>query len=96
MSCPGVHFAITAAEAEKLKSFEDDSDRLDYLQNEIEERYFAEAEEYLAQSDKAWDAMHRALGDGTLSYTDHRIKLLLSIRALRQHHPRSSETSQDN
>ncbi len=36
MSCLGVHFALTKAEIEKLKSFDDDSDRLDYLQCEIE------------------------------------------------------------
>jgi hypothetical protein len=33
----------------------------------IEEEYFANQPERMAESDKAWDAMHRALSDGTLS-----------------------------
>jgi len=45
-----------------------DDERLEYLQEEIEERYFAESPEYVAESDKSWDAMHRALADGTLTW----------------------------
>jgi len=36
--------------------------------NEIEEIYFQRHKQYVAESDKAWDAMHRALSDGTLSW----------------------------
>lgn len=68
MGCLGVHFAITEDEAQKLKSFKKDADRLSYLQEEIEHLYFGEFEEYLAQSDKAWDAIHRGLSDGDLTY----------------------------
>lgn len=70
MACLGVHFALTNEEVEKLRLFESDSDRLNYLQEEIEEHYFAESPEYFAESDKAWDAMHRLLSDGELSYYD--------------------------
>jgi hypothetical protein len=79
MSCLGVHFALTDSEAAKLKSFDDDSERLDYLQSEIEESYFADHEEFTAQSDKAWDAMHRSLSDGQLSYTEGPHPLRLAV-----------------
>ena len=79
MSCLGVHFALTAAEVAKLKSFEDDSDRLDYLQSEIEDYYFGSAKDYLAQSDKAWDAMHRSLADGQLTYDTGPYPLRLAV-----------------
>jgi len=69
MSCLGVHFALTDEEVDKLESLPSDAERLEYIQEDIEERYFAEHKEFLAQSDKAWDAIHRALGDGDLSYT---------------------------
>lgn len=68
MSCLGVHFALTKEEVETLKSLESDSDRVDHLQEEIEEKYFSECPEFKAESDKAWDAMHRLLSDGDLSY----------------------------
>jgi hypothetical protein len=70
MACLGVHFALTDAEVEKLTSFAENQDRLDYLQEEIEEDYLTNHEDMTAQSDKAWDAMHRLLSDGELSYYD--------------------------
>ncbi|CAM3183316.1 YfbM family protein [Rariglobus hedericola] len=70
MSCLGVHFALTAEEVKTLKSFTDDSERLEYLQEEIEETYMDENADFCAQTDKAWDAMHRLLADGELSYYD--------------------------
>ena len=69
MSCLGVHFAITDDELDRLESFPTDEERLTYLQEEIEDKYFGEHPEYVAESDKSWDAMHRALSDGDLSYT---------------------------
>jgi hypothetical protein len=68
MACRGVHFAITEAEVAALKAKPDDESRLGYLQEHIEETYFAEHPEFVAESDKAWDAMHRLLADGELSY----------------------------
>ena len=67
MSCLGVHFALTQDDALALEAIGNDDDRLEHLTEEIEERYFKEAEAYVAESDKSWDAMHRALSDGTLS-----------------------------
>ncbi len=69
MSCLGVHFALSAEEAATLRSLPDDESRLNHLQVVIEEVYFASHREYLAESDKSWDAMHRALSDGRLTWT---------------------------
>ena len=68
MTCRGVHFALTAEEVEQLRSFEDDDERVEYLSEEIEEMYFDRHPEFVAESDKAWDAIHRALADGELTW----------------------------
>ncbi|QSI29658.1 DUF1877 family protein [Variovorax sp. RKNM96] len=67
MSCLGVHFALTPDDALALEAIGNDDDCLEHLTENIEERYFKEAEAYIAESDKSWDAMHRALSGGTLS-----------------------------
>lgn len=68
MSCLGVHFALTEAEVEKLRSIRSEKKRLEHLQEVIEETYLSEHPEWAAESDKAWDAMHRALADGELTW----------------------------
>src|SRR5215468_6024526 len=68
MSCLGVHFALTAEDAAALRAIRDEQERLSHLQEEIEERYLAKPATYAAESDKSWDAMHRALSDGQLTW----------------------------
>jgi hypothetical protein len=68
MSCLGVHFALSADDVAALRAFKDEQERLSYLQEELEERYMAQPNTYCAESDKSWDAMHRALSDGKLSW----------------------------
>ena len=68
MSCLGVHFALTQEDAMALQVIENDDDRLEHVTEEIEERYL-EVKAYAAESDKSWDAMHRALSDGMLSWS---------------------------
>lgn len=68
MSCLGVHFALSSDDVAMLLSKSDDRDRLTYVQEDIEERYFENHRTHIAQSDKAWDAMHRALSDGLLDF----------------------------
>jgi len=68
MSCLGVHFALTEKEAEHLRSLGDEQERLSHLQEVIEEQYFSGEKQFAAESDKSWDAMHRALADGHLSW----------------------------
>jgi len=67
MSCLGVHFALTEEEVARLRDVAEE-DRVSYIQEVIEEDYFANHKDLLAQSDKAWDAMHRALADGKLTW----------------------------
>jgi hypothetical protein len=68
MSCLGLHFALTPEEASALQSMEREQDRLAHVQEVLEEHYLSESPEHVAESDKAWDAMHRALTDGLLTY----------------------------
>lgn len=66
MAARGVHFALTDGEVRELESQGDDEGRLEYVQNEIEEEFFESRQDDLAETDKAWDAIHRCLTDGTL------------------------------
>ncbi|MBS0266068.1 MAG: YfbM family protein [Planctomycetes bacterium] len=68
MGCLGLHFSLSAEEVETLRGFDDEADRVDYLHETLEEEYFEKHPDRLAESDKAWDAMHRALSDGHLSW----------------------------
>jgi hypothetical protein len=72
MSCLGVHFALKEPEVQKLKSLRNDRERLTYVQEELEEHYLESDREHTAETDKAWDAIHRALTDGTLTHRDPR------------------------
>jgi hypothetical protein len=62
----GVHFALTAQEVAKLRKLGSDEARLEYLHSALEERYLDGDQEFAAESDKSWDAMHRTLSDGHL------------------------------
>lgn len=68
MSCLGVHFSLSSDEVERLRAFDDESERLDHLREVIEEEYLENHVERTAESDKTWEAMHRALSDGQLSW----------------------------
>ena len=67
MSCLGVLFAVTQADVERLRSIPAD-ERYDLIINEIEEEWFENRPELTCELDKSWDAMHRLLSDGTLSF----------------------------
>jgi hypothetical protein len=64
MACRGVHFAIAQGDVDRLLSAPNDDARLQIVQEDIEDRW---DEEWLYQSDKDWDAIHRCLCDGTLN-----------------------------
>ncbi|PQO47689.1 YfbM family protein [Blastopirellula marina] len=68
MGCLGVHFSLSQEEVDQLRGISDEAARVDYLHEVIEEEYFANQRERMAESDKAWDAMHRALAGGELTY----------------------------
>ena len=65
MGCLGVHFAVEEAEVMKLKSFDDESERVEYFINDFEETHMArENKDWYQETDKAWDGIHRSLTDG--------------------------------
>lgn len=68
MSCLGVHFALSEEDVTTLRLFEDEQVRLDHVKEVIEPLYFEKHPELKAESDKAWDAMHRALADGEMTW----------------------------
>jgi hypothetical protein len=64
MSARGVHFAVTPAQAKKLLAAKTDR-KLMELVDEIEESW---QKPFVVETDKAWDAIHRCLTDGSLLY----------------------------
>jgi hypothetical protein len=78
-----VHFAITKADAERLLAASTDDVVVRIVQDEIEERW---EEDWLYQTDKAWDAIHRRLTDGTLDINGGSYPLRLAVLGGRQLH----------
>ncbi len=60
----GVHFAITSEQEAALLAADDDGDELGEILEELEETWSDATLQ--ADTDKAWDAIHRCLTDGTL------------------------------
>ena len=83
MACRGVFFAVTSNESVALQKAAGDDERLMELVESIEEDW---DEPHLAECDKAWDAMHRALTDGTLEYGNSLDPLSLCVIGPRQLH----------
>jgi hypothetical protein len=67
LSCLGLHFALTEDHVSKLRSTEDESQRLEYVQA-IERELLSGEKLHAAESDKSWDALHRLLADGSLDW----------------------------
>ncbi len=65
MACLGVHFALTDGDLATLLDLEGDEARLTFVRDVLEERDLGGPDS--AQSDKAWDALHRLLADGELT-----------------------------
>ncbi|MFV8752138.1 YfbM family protein [Nannocystaceae bacterium ST9] len=74
MSSRGVHFALAPADAERLLALDDPDQLVEFISEDLEERYF-EAREWIVQTDNAWDAIHRCLADGRLVYASGPIPL---------------------
>lgn len=79
MGCRGVLFSLTEEQVDTLKSFGTDTERLDYVQDEIEEQFFEAEPDHKVETDKAWDAIHRALTDGKLGYDNGNFPLNMVI-----------------
>lgn len=63
MGCRGVLFAISDVTVAALLAAKSDEDLMEIVES-IEEDW---DEQFTAETDKAWDAMHRALSDGSLN-----------------------------
>jgi hypothetical protein len=64
MACRGVFFALNSEQRQHLLALNTDEARLEYIQEHIEGAWDAE---HLLETDKAWDAIHRCLTDGSLT-----------------------------
>jgi Domain of unknown function (DUF1877) len=74
MSCRGVFFALDPEQTKQILSFTADPERLYYVQEVIEAAW---DEQHLYETDKAWDAIHRCLTDGTLAGQDGPLSRLI-------------------
>ena len=62
----GIHFALSAKDLSRLRKLEDPGEILDFIAEELEERYL-ENDKWSFQSEQAWDLLHRCLtGDPSL------------------------------
>lgn len=67
MGCLGVLFAVEPEIVEHIRALPM-AQRPVYISEELEDEYFEEYPERTAELDEAWDAIHRSLTDGTLSF----------------------------
>jgi hypothetical protein len=63
MACRGVFFALTESQDRALVATRDDAEVSAFVEG-VEEGW---DHDWLCEADKAWDALHRCLGDGTLN-----------------------------
>ena len=63
----GVLFAVPAETVEHIRSLPM-PERPVYISEELEDLYFEDYPERTAELDKAWDAVHRSLTDGSLCF----------------------------
>jgi hypothetical protein len=82
MACRGVHFALTAEQERQLLALLGQNDAVvELVQEEIEHAW---DREWLCETDKAWDAIHRCLTDGNLALDNGAPPLNLVIFGGRQ------------
>lgn len=68
MSCLGVLFSLDEKTVSKLKSFNSDGERLEFLQEDVEETIMTNQPDRFAELDKSWDGLHRSLTDGKFDW----------------------------
>ncbi|MCO8271343.1 YfbM family protein [Actinoplanes sp. TRM 88003] len=88
----GVHYAVTANQENALLTADDDA--AGELIEELEESW--SDDKLKVDTDKAWDAVHRSLGDGTLEPESAGYPLSHAVPGGRHLHsaPRSPRMSQ--
>ncbi len=68
MSCLGVLFSIDQTTVDFIEQLSTEEERINYIKEVIEEEYFKNQPQWVAELDKAWDALHRSLTDGQLAW----------------------------
>ena len=69
MGCLGLHFSLDADQLAALRAVEED-ERVEFVQAEFEEALWSSDKARAQETDKAWDAIHRALTDGKMEWTN--------------------------
>jgi hypothetical protein len=67
MGCLGLHFSLDADQVAALQAVDED-ERVEFVQEEFEEKLWSDDKSRAQETDKAWDAIHRSLTDGTLGW----------------------------
>src|SRR5512133_302751 len=67
MGCRGVHFSLDEEQVSSLRAVPEDQ-RVEHVQEEIEGTLWSADPSRGEETDQAWDAIHRALTDGDLTY----------------------------
>lgn len=65
MACRGVHFALSPSERKKLLAVQSSDKKVLAFVEAIEGRW---DQDWVFETDKAWDALHRCLTDGALNH----------------------------
>lgn len=68
MACLGVLFSVDQTTVDLIKQLPSEEERVDYVKEVIEEDYFKNQPQWIAELDKSWDALHRSLTDGQLAW----------------------------
>lgn len=76
MACRGVHFALESDDERAMLDCADEDAVVELVQEVIENKW---DEDWLFESDKAWDAIHRCLTDGKLEPTNGTPPLSLAV-----------------
>jgi hypothetical protein len=67
MGCLGLHFSLDTAQVAALRAISED-ERVEYVQEQFEEKLWSADPSRAQEMDKAWDAIHRSVSDGTLAW----------------------------
>ena len=67
MGCLGVHFALDADQVAALWAAGNE-DRVEFVEEEFAEKLWSNDPSRAQETDKAWDAIHRSLTDGSLGW----------------------------
>jgi len=83
MPARGVHFALSSSQYRSVCACSSDTELVELIQEDIEDSW---DEEWLCETDKSWDAIHRSLTDGKLEWSNGSFPLNAAILGGKQLH----------